>query len=32
LADCPLSVGKAPRELLLAVDQLLSEAAAEFFE
>jgi hypothetical protein len=31
LGDCPLSVSRAPRELLLAIDDFLGEAAAEFF-
>lgn len=31
LAESPLSVARAPRELLLAIDQLLTDAAAEFF-
>jgi hypothetical protein len=31
LEECPLSIGKAPRELLPAIDQLVGEAAADFF-
>ena len=31
LERCPLSVGNAPREFLLAIDKVLTENAAEFF-
>jgi hypothetical protein len=31
LGECPLSIARAPRELLLAIDQFLGDAAAEFF-
>jgi hypothetical protein len=31
LGACPLSVSRAPRELLLAIDDFLGAAAAEFF-
>lgn len=31
LDECPLSIARAPREFLLAIDELLGEAAAGFF-